>query len=203
MKWTSEEVETLKKYYNETHIDKLCSILNRRTKKAIRLKAFLLEITDKKYKLIDERFWGYTDKKSKNECWNWTGYIETNGYGRFAFNYKGRRYKVGAHRLSYIINNNKIPGKLCVCHTCDNPKCVNPDHLFLATQYENMHDMIDKNRKRVGVQCSHANFNQKQIDNIRDQHQRGQSIRSIARKYQVYHSTISRIVNYQTYKEII
>ncbi len=151
---------------------------------------------------IEEKFWRHVGKEAKNGCWYWIGYVEKNGYARFAFNYKKKGYKIGAHRASYIIHNNKLIDNLCVCHTCDHPMCVNPSHLFVATQYENMHDMIDKGRKKIGAQCSHSKFNAEQIILIRKQHQKGQSIRSLAREYGVYRSTISRIVNRRTYKEV-
>jgi len=77
-------------------------------------------------------------------CWNWTA-SKRKGYG--AFKYKGKI--VGAHRFSYELHKGVIPEDMVVCHKCDNPKCVNPDHLFLGTQSDNMKDAYKKGRLKV------------------------------------------------------
>lgn len=87
-----------------------------------------------------DRFWRKVNKTET--CWLWTGYIEKRGYGRFGYNYK----TIEAHRMSWIIANGEIPEGMIICHECDNPSCVNPDHLFLGTHKDNTWDMVDKGR---------------------------------------------------------
>ena len=87
-----------------------------------------------------KRFWDKVDKTG--ECWIWTAYTKTDGYGQFKFDGKMR----GAHRMAWLLTNGEIPDGMLVCHTCDNPSCVNPNHLFLGTNQDNADDKMNKGR---------------------------------------------------------
>lgn len=85
-------------------------------------------------------FWKKVEKTET--CWLWTAALNNSGYGAFAF--EGSRWL--AHRFSYFIHKGPIPTGMYVLHRCDSPRCVNPDHLWIGTQADNMRDCAEKGR---------------------------------------------------------
>lgn len=103
------------------------------------------------------RFWNKVDKTSTPDgCWEWMASFGFRDYGKFKI---GGTY-VAAHRISYYIENGVFDETLNVCHKCDNPKCVNPSHLFLATQADNNYDKIKKGRHSYITPYGRPGFNE-------------------------------------------
>lgn len=99
-------------------------------------------------------------KDKHSDCWIWSAAIDTCGYGIIGLNSK----TIHAHRMSWMLKNDKvIPDGMCVCHTCDNPPCVNPDHLFLGSHRDNRDDAIRKGRWPKGHKISNHEKQARQL----------------------------------------
>ena len=133
---------------------------------------------------IRERFWRYVDRRGDGECWPWVGSKRQNGYGQLNV----QRYPFKAHRLSFFIHYGLLADNQCVLHTCDNPACVNPAHLFLGTQADNMADAARKDRTTFVVPPDGVAY-------VRDLWGAGYSQRAIARSTGYSRRTVGRIVN--------
>ena len=122
-----------------------------------------------KTSLVD-RFWDKFERPEEG-CWNWNASKDSYGYG-----YIGRRNKsagsacIRSHRLSWMLWNGPIPDGMCICHKCDNPSCVNPDHLFLGSHKDNMQDMFSKERRKSVKGENHglAKLTNTQAETIKD-----------------------------------
>jgi hypothetical protein len=91
----------------------------------------------------EEIFKRHADISDENNCWEWKAFKNAKGYGQTKIG--GRSGKlILSHRLSWVINFGEIPEGLHVCHKCDNPSCVNPNHLFLGTNLDNIKDRVSK-----------------------------------------------------------
>lgn len=152
-----------------------------------------------------KRFWRKAEIKSTEDCWLWKGIITTEGYGKFtaALVHGQRVVVVSAHRVSYFLTHGELPLDLCVCHHCDNPSCVNPKHLFLGTNSDNIADRDRKNRQAKGLRSGVSKLTPSAIQKIRVQYfEKGISIMLIAKKFQVARRTIYSILHGKTWKHI-
>ena len=104
-----------------------------------------------------DRFWDKVDIRGPDECWPWTGSTNKGGYGRYD--------RTTAHRRAYKLTNG--PTFLDVCHTCDNPPCCNPAHLFAGSELENAQDMKNKNRQSRGEARPDAKLNENTVRYVR------------------------------------
>ena len=130
---------------------------------------------------------------TESGCHIWMGAVNGNGYGQLKDG--GKFWQ--AHRYSWFINNGEIPEGMCVLHKCDIPLCVNPQHLFIGTQIENIRDRTRKGRSAREDRFGHKNHQSKlTVDNvsqIKKLLRSGLTQGEIAAKYKVHQTTISRI----------
>lgn len=152
----------------------------------------------------EERFWSFVDRGNLNGCWMWNGGKFGSGYGCF-YDFKIRK-QVQAHRWVFEnIKNMEIPAGMEVCHSCDNPLCVNPDHLWVGTHRENMDDMFSKNRRREpsGEEKPNAKLTWKQVDEIRLIYSRGKiGAHRLAKMYGVSKPVIQGVIKGSLWRRI-
>lgn len=123
---------------------------------------------------IESKFWSKVKiGKSEDDCWEWTASKFVAGYGQLTHGDKmGEKFTLKAHRVSYELNVGEIPDGILVCHTCDNPSCANPKHLFLGTWKDNVQDMISKGRRAdtAGEKNGMSKITQEIADKIRKEY---------------------------------
>lgn len=154
-----------------------------------------------------ERFEKRIEKDAVTGCWNWTASLNNSGYGQF--NLTGAR-PIPAHRASWLIYKGEIPADPCgayktgyVCHTCDNPRCVNPDHLFIGNQQVNMDDKMGKGRHNYGTSEGTAHGMAKLNDDlVREIRSSPESLRELSVRLGIGKSTLHMVRKRITWKHV-
>ena len=129
-----------------------------------------------------ESFRAHYSPNEHGQCWEWQGALRDKGYGKLYI----RRKAYSAHRVAWVIANNaEIPEGMCVCHSCDNPACVNPDHLWIGTDADNLNDKVSKGRQARGIRVSGAKLNDSDVETIFVLREAGWLHRQIAARFGV------------------
>lgn len=159
-----------------------------------------------KRRTLESRFWKYSDRSGgPDACWTWIASKCPRGYGRLGTKVGHRIVQTKAHRLSYEIAHGVTPpADLVVMHLCDNPSCVNPRHLALGTQAENVADMFSKGRQkpRNGEASPHAKLTDSDVLALRAAHEAGVAIAPIAKRIGVASPTAWNAIKRKTWKHI-
>lgn len=135
----------------------------------------------------EERFWPKVDKSG--DCWVWTGHRTLGDYGLFWINEKDER----AHRVSWQFHNGSVPDEMHVLHHCDNPPCVNPDHLWLGTDADNVRDKVKKKRHCYGSHHGGSKVDESDVLIIRELRSIGTSVKALSWLFDIAEVTIYQI----------
>ena len=146
------------------------------------------------------KFWEKVLVDDDDKCWEWNASKNKKGYGNFYISVGHSKDKhCLSHRMAYKFRYGDFDESLFVCHKCDNPSCVNPSHLFLGTNQDNMNDKKEKGRingQIHGEKNSNAKLKEKDIIRIRKLYNpRKYTLNMLAKEYNVHHSTIGYIIN--------
>lgn len=156
---------------------------------------------------VKQRFWQYVEKRGDADCWNWQAGKDKDGYGLFTCTYAGKHRSIRAHRFSYMLENGELLDTLMVCHSFDNPSCVNPAHLWAGTHLENQQDMARKNRYGTrpaasGVRNITAKLSEQDVRDLRNSVKLGVPTRVLACLYSITTTHVRNIARRMSWKNV-
>lgn len=185
---TAQDVIDKATAWNRSHVERRREIVRKNYYKYRHLKAkpSPMEWFEQRYVPVPE-----------SGCWLWTGKTNRNGYGEVRKNDR----LIPAHRMSWMLYRGDIPASLYALHRCDVRCCVNPEHLFLGTNDDNMKDMASKGRSTHGIKNWCTKLTEDDVRMIRALHGK-ETIISLANRFGVSHSGISRIQNFKLWKHL-
>ena len=144
-----------------------------------------------------ERFWENVDVKGEEDCWLWNGSKTAAGYGVIYWS-SDNTY---AHRISIELDGRVIPARFHACHTCDNPPCVNPKHLFVGSPRDNMLDKVAKNRHTYGETHPAAKLTDNDVVKIRQLALENVILGDIAKQFKISVNYVSELVTNKKRKD--
>lgn len=142
-----------------------------------------------------DRFWSKIDKRGKDDCWPWLEHTDKDGYPPFRIG----KYRYKAGRIMLFLITGIDPGPKQACHSCNNPTCCNPNHLYAGTQVDNLQQAVEERRAFIGHKNGRAKLTEKDIIAIRSSNELN---RVLCERYLVSNGHISRIRLQQTWKHI-
>ena len=158
----------------------------------------------KEFATTEARFWAKVSIADAADCWEWQAHLNNRGYGQFNI---GSNRLVLAHRFSYQLAHGDFPESLDVLHSCDNPKCVNHNHLFLGDAKMNVADMMAKGRARMvnptfGSKNNLAKINEQIALQVKSLHAAGLKAAEIGKQLNLTYSIAYSICKGKTWKHV-
>lgn len=156
------------------------------------------------WKILFRRFWNSVDVRKPDECWEWKKSRTERGYGKLEYVKDGKAKTIGAHKMAYMLTYGSVPEDLLICHTCDNPPCCNPFHIFAGTNQDNRDDCVKKKRHAVGIKNGGGvKLDETQVIKIRELYKTGNYTQDeLVEMFQVSMSTIQRVLYRRGWKHI-
>lgn len=146
-----------------------------------------------------ERFWSKVSKGSQDSCWEWEASRNCDGRGRFWL--QGSTFY--APRISYFLENNQDPGDFLICHSCNNPQCCNPSHLYAGEVLDNSKDSIKAGSQVRGESQGLSKLTEVDVLKIRELYQTGQwSQRALGKHFGVSQHPIKEAIHRRTWKHV-
>lgn len=140
-----------------------------------------------------ERFASKFTPEPNTGCWLWLGGLDQDGYGKFT-TWRGSKWaNIGAHRFSIGFHGAPVPPGMLVCHHCDNPACVNPDHLYIGTPKDNASDIDRRGRRPLGERAPNAKLTRATVSSARALLASGMSVSAASRALSVNVRTLSDV----------
>ena len=156
-----------------------------------------------------KRFFKQVSPHAGPGCWEWQGARTDFNHGLLSIlpakqsTIPGEsRHGIRAHRLAWILFRGEIPKGMLVCHKCDNPSCVRPDHLFLGTQDDNMKDAAKKNRMPKGTHHHNHLMTEDRVAELRKQRRLGLTYRELSEMFQIHLQTVAAIVQRRSWRHV-
>lgn len=146
----------------------------------------------------EARFWSKIAISGFDRCWYWAAGMHQKGYGQVW--YRGKFNK--AHRVMYELENGPIPEGMQVLHSCDNPGCVNPDHLWVGTNLDNRRDSLRKKRHNYGERHGNARLTDQKVLEIRRRSEGARNAQALADEFGVSRCTIDDVVRRRSWKHL-
>lgn len=202
--WDDNEDAILKENKDLPEQDELMALLPNRSWRSIQHRLSTLGLS--RNVSAEDRFWSKVDKNSEvfgddgqypTKCWIWTANKNPEGYGGFKLDGKERL----AHRVSYLFANGEFDANLLVCHKCDMPSCVNPQHLFLGTPQDNSDDMISKGRDATR-KGSDAVLTEQRVIRIRRLVKEGIPTEELSKEYGVCEAAIKNAIKAKSWSHV-
>jgi hypothetical protein len=152
---------------------------------------------------MEERFWRMVDKSTPDSCWEWMGNRHYKGYGEFTLPSGSYQQKTKAHRMAWELSTGINPGGSMVCHTCDNPPCCNPSHLFLGNAKTNKDDAVNKHRHCYGEKSPKSKLTESQVIEIRELDKTNLTRLKIAARFGISGRQVTSICRHESWAHVL